>query len=78
MNQYFTKPKKRFSDDLHEFDVTRLSGWSAIRIYSYLIIFSLLSIGLTQNIEILQKWGDWVERIIWGLLVLIPLLAFLV
>ena len=78
MNQYFTKPKKRFSDDLHEFDVTRLSGWSAIRIYSYLIVFSLLSIGLTQNIEILQKWGDWVERIIWGLLILIPLLAFLV
>ena len=78
MNKYFTKPKKRFSDDLHEFDVTRLSGWSTVRIYSYLIVFSLLSIGLTQNLEILQKWGGWVERIMWSLLVLIPLLTFLV
>jgi len=78
MNPYFTKPNKRISGDLHEFDVTRLAGWSAVRIYSYLILFCLLSLGLTQNVGILQKWGDWAGRIIWGLLIIIPLLTFLV
>ena len=78
MKKYFTKPERRISDDLHEFDVTRLAGWSAVRIYSYIIIFALLFIGITENIEKLNKWSDWLSGIVWGSIIITPAFFFLI